>query len=165
MTATARTGTTTYSTPSDREIELVRVVQAPRTLVFAAYTEPAHLRHWLLGPDGWSMSVCEIDARPGGRQRYVWSRADGTQMQIAGEIIEVFAPERLVSTESWGEDWPETVNTVVLTEQDGLTTITTTMRFPSKDARDAALRTGMEGGLEDSYRRLDAYLAGVITAG
>jgi uncharacterized protein YndB with AHSA1/START domain len=150
---------TTLTTPSDREIVITRLVAAPRRLVFAAYTNPEHLPHWMLGPEGWTMPVCEIDLRPGGAWHFVWRRADGTEMAMRGVYQEIVPPERLVSTESWGGDWPETLNTLVLTEEDGKTTITQRVLYPSKDARDAALKTGMLEGASESFDRLAEYLA------
>jgi uncharacterized protein YndB with AHSA1/START domain len=158
MTSGASTGVTTYATPSDREIVMTRVVSAPRRLVFAAWTEPRHLQRWLTGPDGWTMPICEIDLRPGGRWRYVYRKAGSTEMTLSGSVREVVPPERLVTTESWGPEWPETVNTLVLTESGGLTTITLTIAYPSKQARDAALGTGMKDGMDRSFARLDELL-------
>jgi uncharacterized protein YndB with AHSA1/START domain len=158
MTSGVRTGVTTYATPSDREIVVTRVVNAPRRLVFAAWTEPRHLQRWLTGPDGWSMPICEIDLRPGGRWRYVYRKASGTEMTLTGSVREVVPPERLVTTESWGPEWPETVNTLALTESGGFTTITLTIAYPSKEARDAALGTGAMDGMNRSFERLDDLL-------
>ncbi len=154
-------GATTFTTPSDRELVMTCVVDAPRRLVFEAWTKPEHLPHWMLGPEGWTMPVCEIDLRPGGAWRFVWRRSDGTEMEMRGVYREVTPPERLVSTESWGGDWPETVNTLVLSEEDGKTTITQTVLYPSKEARDAALKTGMKDGVSVSFDRLAAYLSSI----
>ena len=137
---------------------MTRVVDAPRRLVFEAWTNPEHLPHWMLGPEGWTMPVCEIDLRPGGAWRFVWRKSDGTEMEMHGVYREIAAPERLVSTESWGGDWPETLNTLVLTEKDGKTTISQTVLYPSKEARDAATKTGMKDGVSESYDRLAEYL-------
>jgi len=150
---------TTVTTPSDREIIITHIVAAPRRLVFEAYTNPEHLPHWMLGPEGWSMPVCEIDLRPGGAWHYVWRRADGTEMEMRGLYREIVPPERLVCTESWGGDWPETLNTLVLSEESGKTTITQQVLYPSKEARDAALKTGMKEGIVQSFERLANYLA------
>jgi uncharacterized protein YndB with AHSA1/START domain len=150
---------TTLTTPSDREIVVTRVVEAPRGLVFEAYTNPEHLPHWMLGPDGWTMPICEIDLRPGGAWHFVWRRADGTEMEMRGLYKEIVRPERLVSTESWDDDWPETLNTLLLAEADGKTTITQRVLFASKEARDAALKTGMLEGMSQGFDRLDEYLA------
>ena len=149
---------TTLTTPSDREIVITRVVAAPRRLVFAAYTNPENLPHWMLGPEGWTMPVCEIDLRPGGAWHFVWRRSEGTEMGMRGVYKEVTPPERLVSTESWGGDWPETLNTLILSEEGGKTTITQTVLYPSKEARDAALKTGMKEGVSESFDRLAEYL-------
>jgi uncharacterized protein YndB with AHSA1/START domain len=162
MPAAARPGVTTYATPSDREVVVTRVVDAPRRLVFEAMSNPEHLPQWMTGPEGWTMPVCEIDLRPGGAWRYVYRKADGSEMTLQGSYREVAPPERVVSTESWGPEWPETVNTMVLTEAAGRTTITMTIRYPSQEARDAALRTGMKDGMDQSYARLDALLASLV---
>jgi uncharacterized protein YndB with AHSA1/START domain len=150
---------TMLTTPSDREIVITRVVAAPRHLVFEVYTNPAHLPHWMLGPQGWTMPVCEIDLRAGGAWHFVWRRSDGTEMGMRGVYQEIVPPERLVSTASWGGDWPETLNTLVLSEQGGKTTITQRVLYPSKEARDAALKTGMTEGMSQGFDRLDEYLA------
>ena len=152
---------TTFTTPSDREIVMTCVVDALRRLVFAAWTTPEHLPHWMLGPKGWTMPVCEIDLCPGGAWHFVWRRSDGTEMGMRGVYREVTAPERLVSTESWGGDWPETLNTLILSEEGGKTTITQTVLYPSKEARDAALQTGMTSGVSESFDRLAEYLEGL----
>lgn len=158
MTVVNEIGVTRFTTPSDREIMMTRVVAAPRRLVFAAYTDPRHVPNWMRGPDGWTMPVCEIDLRPGGAWRFVWRGVDGAELAMRGVYREVVPPERLVNTESWGAEWPETLNTVVFAEQEGRTTITTTVRYPSTAARDAALRTGMKDGMSMSFDRLAAYL-------
>jgi uncharacterized protein YndB with AHSA1/START domain len=158
MTSPAKTGVTTIGTPTDREVVITRVVDAPRRLVFDAWTNPKHVPQWLLGPEGWTMPVCEIDLRPGGSWHYVWRKADGSEMGMTGTYREVVPPERVVHTESWGPEWPETVNTMVLTESGGRTTITLTVSYPSKEARDAALETGMKEGMDQSFARLDTLL-------
>jgi uncharacterized protein YndB with AHSA1/START domain len=160
MTPTRETGTTTVTTPSDLEVAITRVVDAPRELVWDAWTKPEHVPNWLLGPEGWTMPVCEIDLRPGGEWHFVWRKADGEEMGMRGTYREIVPPERLVSTESWGGDWPETLNTVVLSEENGRTTIVLTVTYPSLEARGAALATGMEDGASLSFDRLDAYLRG-----
>jgi uncharacterized protein YndB with AHSA1/START domain len=158
MTTANKVNETTFTTPSDREILGTRVVDAPRELVWEAWTNPEHVPHWLLGPEGWTMPVCEIDLRPGGAWHFVWRRSDGTEMEMRGEYREVEPPERLVHTESWGGDWPETLNTLILSEEDGKTTMAQTVLYPSKEARDAALATGMKKGASISFERLDGYL-------
>ncbi len=158
MPAAPKVGVTTFATPSDQEVVATRVVDAPCRLVWAAWTRPEHVPHWMTGPDGWTMPVCEIDLRPGGAWHFVWRGADGAPMEMRGAYREVAPPGRLVSTESWGGDWPETLNTLVLTEEDGKTTMTCTVLYPSRQARDAALATGMRDGWSASYDRLDAHL-------
>ena len=143
---------------SEREVVMTRTIDAPRRFVFDAWTKPEHLPHWMLGPGGWTMPVCESDLRPGGGWHYVWRKSDGTEMEMRGVHREITPPERLVSTESWGGDWPETLNTLVLSEKDGKTTITQTILYPSKQARDAALQTGMKDGMAQSFDRLEQYL-------
>jgi uncharacterized protein YndB with AHSA1/START domain len=153
---------TTLTTPTNREIVITRVFNAPRRLIFEAWTSPEHLPRWMLGPEGWTMPVCEVDLRPGGAWHFVWRRADGTEMAMRGVYQEIVPPERLVSTESWGAGWPETLNTLLLSEEGGKTTVTQRMLYPSKEARDAALQTGMREGMADSFDRLAEYLAAVV---
>ncbi len=157
--ATTKVGRTTFTMPSDREIIAVRVVDAPRDLVWACHTVPEHVSQWMLGPDGWTMPVCEIDLRPGGSWHWVWRQeSDGKEFDMRGVYREIVPPERLVNTEAWGGEWPESLNTLVLTGANGRTTITTTVLFASMDARDKAVATGMKDGWSMSYDRLDEYL-------
>lgn len=150
----------TFSKSSDLVITATRVINAPRTLVWEAHTNPEHIRHWIMGPEeGWTMPVGEIDLRPGGCWHYVRRQNNGTEMGMGGEFLEVEPPERLVQTESWGGDWSETTNTTVFTEEDGKTTVTITIRYLSKEARDRVYAAGMEEGWMASYDRLDDYLA------
>jgi len=158
MITQEKVGATIFTTPSDREIVATRVVDATRSLVWEALTSPEHVPHWMLGPEGWTMPVCEIDLRPDGEWHFVWRGPDGAEMEMRGVYREVVPPERLVNTESWGGEWPETLNTLVLTEEDGKTTMVSTVLYPSKDAREAALGTGMKEGWSASYDRLDDYL-------
>ena len=153
-----RAGATTLTTPSDREIVMTRAFDAPRRLVWEAWTNPEHVPHWMLGPSGWTMPVCEIDLRPGGAWHFVWCRSDGSEMGMRGVYREITPPERLVSTESWGGDWPDTLNTLSLSEEAGKTTLTSTVLYPSKEARDAALQTGMTDGVSVSFDRLAEHL-------
>ena len=158
--ATTRVGKTTFSTPTDTDVLAVREVNAPRELVWACHTEPKHVSQWMLGPDGWTMPVCEIDLRVGGKWHWVWrNEADGSEFGMTGEYREIVAPVRLVNTEDWGGDWQPSLSTMELTERDGRTTITTTARFASREARDRAIGTGMNDGWGRSYDRLDEYLA------
>ena len=158
MATAPRTGETTFTTPSEREVVAARVFEAPRELVWKAYTEPEHLRQWMGGYEGWAIAVCEVDLRPGGAYRYVWRKEDGEELTISGVHKEIDPPERLVVTESWGGDWPDALNTLVFEEEDGRTTLTVTVLYPSQEARDAALATGMTDGWSVSYDRLDDHL-------
>ncbi|HBO44279.1 MAG TPA: ATPase [Planctomycetaceae bacterium] len=159
MSTKTRVHVTTFARPSDRELVAIRTVDAPRRLVWDAWTNPKHVPQWMLGPEGWTMPVCEIDLRPGGAWHFGWRGHDGTEMEMRGVYQEVAPPERLVNTESWGGDWPETLNTLVLAEANGKTTMTCTILYPSREARDAAIATGMNDGWSESYDRLDEYLA------
>jgi uncharacterized protein YndB with AHSA1/START domain len=161
MGETSRVGLTTFATPTDREIVVTRVFDAPRRLVWEAYTSPEHLPKWMLGPPGWTMPVCEMDLTPGGAWRRVWKNVDGTEMEMKGVNKEVDPPARLVATSSWGGDWPDTLNTLELTEEGGKTTLVNTMLYPTKEARDAALATGMKEGMNLSLDRLVDHLAAV----
>ena len=156
-TTTSRVGGTTFSAPSDREIRITRVFDAPRQSVFQALTDPGRVPSWY-GPRGWTLPVCEIDSRTGGAWRLVCRGPDGTDLRLRGVYREVRPPERLVSTESFDGHPGESLNTLVLTEQDGRTTVTTTVRYPSKEARDAVLGSGMPVGASQTYGRLAEYL-------
>jgi uncharacterized protein YndB with AHSA1/START domain len=157
MASTHSVGATTFATPSDREIVITRVFDAPRRLVFEALTNPEHVPNWY-GPRGWTLPVCQIDFRPGGTWRFVLRGPQGREMGMRGVYQEIAPPERLVSTESF-DDYPgESLNTVVLTENDGKTTLTVTVLYPSKEVRDAVLNSGMEAGASETYDRLAEYL-------
>jgi uncharacterized protein YndB with AHSA1/START domain len=147
---------------SDREIQITRVFNAPRTLVFDAHTKPELVRRWLFGPPGWVFEVCEIDLRVGGAYRYVWRKPPDTVMGMGGVYREIRAPERIVSTEKFDEAWypGAAVGTMVLTERNGQTTLTNTIQYESKDARDAVLKSPMEGGLKMGYDRLAEMVEG-----
>jgi uncharacterized protein YndB with AHSA1/START domain len=154
-------GTFNITSQGDREIVVTRVFNAPRRLVFDAYTMPELVKTWLLGPDGWSMPVCEIDLRPGGKYRYVWrSERDGREMGMGGIYREVVAPERIVVTEVFDEAWypGEAVDTIVLTERDDKTTLTQTILYNSRETRDAVLKSPMQYGMGMSYDRLENFL-------
>lgn len=157
------------STPNDTDIVVVRTFNAPRQLVFEAHARPELVQRWLLGPDGWSMPECEIDFCVGGRYRYVWKNdADGSSFSSSGVHKEIVASERIVTAERMDltglgmqlPDGPEgeSLNTLAFTEAHGKTTLTATMRFFNKAARDGALGSGMTDGMEMSYARLDGLL-------
>ena len=162
------TGNLKLTTQGDREIVMTRALDAPRRLVFDAFTKPELVKQWLLGPPGWSMPVCEIDLRVGGVYRYVWRRdSDGSEMGMGGVYREIATPERLVATEKFDQPWypGEAVGTTVLVEQNGKTTITQTVLYQSPEARDAVLKSGMEKGVAASYDRLAELLASLGTPG
>lgn len=152
------------TTPSEREVVVTRVLDAPRTMVFDAHTQPDLVRRWLLGPPGWTMPVCEIDLRVGGKYRYLWKDANGRTMGVAGTFTEIVRPSRIVITQLFDEDWTggETVVITEIVERHGKSTLTTTVRYSSREARDAALKTGMTTGMEAGYQRLDELLKETI---
>jgi uncharacterized protein YndB with AHSA1/START domain len=149
--------------PTDREVRVTRRFDAPRALVFRALTTPEILKRWLLGPDGWALAVCTIDLRVGGAFRYVWRKPSGREMGMGGVYRAIDPPARLVYTELFDDDWTggETVVTTTLDEDRGRTTLTSTILFASKAARDAARTTGFDTGMEQAYD----VLAGVLAEG
>jgi len=148
--------------PNDRDVVVVRSFDAPRTLVFDAWTQPKLMQRWLLGPPGWTMPVCEMDVRPGGKFRWRWRNVEsGAEFGFSGEFQEVVKPSRIVHVERFdpgdvGGEMGEALVTAVFTEKNGVTTYSTTIRYASKDVRDAALKTGMTDGMEQSFEQLDA---------
>lgn len=147
------TGTLKVTTPTDREIVLTRVFDAPAHLVYKAFIDPELLKRWF-GPHGWSLTVCEVDLRVGGAWRYVLKGPDGTTMGMGGVYQEIVPGQRTVHTESF-DDYPgDSVITTVLTEHDGKTTLTATARYESKEVRDAVVESGMEHGAAETYDRL-----------
>jgi uncharacterized protein YndB with AHSA1/START domain len=154
------TGKLKVTTPSDLEITMTRVFNAPRNLVFDAWTKPELVKRWLLGPPGWTMPVCEIDLRIGDAYRFEWLGQDGTRMGMGGVYREIVIPERIVNTQLFDVDWTggETLGTLLFTEQGGKTTLTNSVLYSSREARDAALRTPMAEGVEAGYARLDEML-------
>jgi len=152
----ANSSTFAVSTPSDVEIRLTRLFDAPRHLVFEAMTRPEHIVRWWgrLG-EGYSVPVCEVDLRPGGRWRHVNRHPQG-EAAFHGVYQEVGPPERLVYTEIFEpfEDAPSLV-TVTLTDEDGRTRLTVSASYPSREVRDMVLQSGMEKGAALSYDRLE----------
>lgn len=152
----------------DREIVMTRVFDAPRVLVWEAFTRPELLQRWLLGPCGWSMPVCEVSQKVGGRYRYVWRNdADGTLMGMGGVVREFAPPERMVVTERFDDAWypGEALVTIALSESGGRTTLTQTLQYESREARDMVLKSPMEGGVATSYDRLAELLKSTGGAG
>ena len=153
----ANTAPLTTAALGDREIVMTREFDAPRPLVFDAFTKPDLVKKWFLGPEGWSMPVCEIDLKVGGRYRYVWTKEPkGTSMGVSGVYREVSSPARIVHTQRFDEAWypGECVVTTAFEETGGRTTVTMTMLFESREARDGVLKSGMESGVAVSYDRL-----------
>ena len=163
----SETETLKVTTPTDREIAMTRVFDAPCRLVFDALTKPELLRRWLLGPPGWSMVVCEIDLKVGGAYRYVWRHTNGDEMGMCGVWREIVPSERLVVTEKFDRAWyaGEAVVTTVLVEQGDKTTLNLTVRYESREVRDAVLKTPMKDGLSASYDRLAEVLASLGVQG
>ena len=151
----------------ERELVITRQFNAPRTLVFEALTQPALLKRWLGVFGGWELAVCEMDLRVGGRYRWVWRRAGAAEMGMSGVYREITPPERIVSTELFDNAWypGEAVGTTVLTEDAGRTTMTLTMLYASREARDGVLASPMESGMAQGYNALDAVLASLETDG
>jgi uncharacterized protein YndB with AHSA1/START domain len=153
----ANSDTFNVATPSDREIRLTRIFDAPRDLVFEAMTKPEHVRRWwgILG-EGYSVPVCEVDLRPGGSWRYVNRTPRGEDVEFYGVYREITPPERVVFTEIYAP-YPdnESVVTVTLAEERGRTRFTLTAQYPSVEVRDAVMQSGMEKGAAISYDRLE----------
>ena len=165
VVGTARNSDTfTVTTPSDREIRMSRLFDAPRHLVFEAMSKPEHIREWWgrLG-DGYSVPVCEVDLRTGGRWRFVNRHPHG-EAAFHGVYREITPPERIVFTEIF-EEFPdsESVVTAVLTEENGKTRLTATVVYPSRDVRDAVVNSGMAKGAAISYDRLEEVAARLNT--
>ena len=145
------------STPSDREIRVTRTFDAPPELVFECHTKPDYVKQWLLGPPGWSMPLCEIDLRVGGRYRYVWHNDEnGREFGVQGEFREIHVPDRIVNIETM-DGVPGKAQITTTFEKSGAGTLfTLTMLFESQELRDGALESGMTDGMAMSYDRLDA---------
>src|SRR5262245_32214501 len=144
----------------EREIVMTREFDAPRNLVWKAMTTPELVQRWLVGPSGWTMPVCVIDLRVGGALRYEWLNESGATMGMRGVFREVKAPERIVSTEVFDDPWfpGEALDTWELTEKGGITTVTLTVRYESREARDGVLRSPMAEGMGAGYDRLERLL-------
>jgi uncharacterized protein YndB with AHSA1/START domain len=152
------TGTLKVTLPSEREIVLTRVFDAPRHMIYDAWTKPELLKRWF-GPLGWSLVVCEVDLKVGGKWRFGLRGPDGKEMGMRGVYRELVPPERDVHTESF-DDFPgESLVTGVLLEVDGKTTMTATILYPSQEVRDAVLKSGIEHGAAETYDRLAEMLA------
>ncbi|HEY0454437.1 SRPBCC family protein [Actinophytocola sp.] len=155
------------TTPTDREIVLTKEFAAPRQLVFDAHTKPELLKRWF-GPHDWRLAVCEIDLRPGGTWYYLMRSTAGAEMTLRGSYVEITPPARLVTTESNvdcdARAEHESLATLELVEHAGGTTLTNTLRFPTKEIRDAVLASGMDRGVGEGFERLAVLLAGAPEA-
>jgi uncharacterized protein YndB with AHSA1/START domain len=162
----ANTGTLTVTTPSDREIAMTRVFDAPRHLVWDAMTKPDLVKRWLGVHNGWTLHVCEIDLRVGGAYRYVWHGPNGEVMGMAGVYREILRPERIVSTEKFDQAWyqGDAEGTLILVEHNGRTTLTLTVAYESREVRDGVLKSPMKEGVAAGYDALDGVLASVAAS-
>jgi uncharacterized protein YndB with AHSA1/START domain len=159
--ATTSSGTAAVTLPTDEQILITREFDAPRHLVFEAWTTPELVRRWWHARRG-EMTVAEIDLRVGGQWRYAMVTEDGFEVAFHGEYLEIVPNERIVSTETY-EGVPEgvseadatTVNTATFAEADGRTTVTILVQAPSKATRDAIVESGMEAGLQDALDLLE----------
>jgi uncharacterized protein YndB with AHSA1/START domain len=143
-------------------VRITRAFAAPRHLIWRAHTEADLMKRWLLGPDGWVMTVCELDPTPGASYRYAWAPEDGHRGEafgFEGETLVVDPERRLVSTERMsGTDFPGTVNDLSFDEADGVTLMTLYITYADLAQRDMILATGMTEGMETSYQRLEREL-------
>ena len=152
------------STPTDTTIVLTRTFQAPRRLVWEAMTIPKNMRRWMLPPPGWTLSECECDARVGGALKLAWKNEDADPiMTLQGVFTEVVLHERMVHTEKMEMTGVGPIGSLVetheFTEKGGVTTMRITQVYDSKEARDGAVASGMDQGMEAGYQQLDALLA------
>ena len=153
------------STPNDREIQVTRVFDAPRALVFEAFTKPDLVKRWLLGPPGWSMPVCEIDLKVGGAYRYLWHNdSDGREMGLIGIFREIVSPKLLVATENPTWYSSESLDTTTFVEEGDATRMTITVLYESTEVRDIALKSGMDRGMAMSYDRLEEVISSILAA-
>ena len=156
---------TQLTLPSDQEILITRTFDAPRELVWQMWTAAEHLRHWW-GPEGWTLPVCELDFRPGGIWFYCMQGPDGLQSCGKATYLEIDAPERIVYEDAFAdadgnilEEMPLGHITIKFAEAGGKTTVTSTVRYPTKADRDRVIEMGMEAGFDQTMNRLEAYLA------
>lgn len=150
-------GATQAQILSDTQVRVARVIRGTVEQVWRAHRDPALIQRWLLGPDGWTMPVCEVANEVGQTYRYVWEQVDGEgSFGFTGELLESQPPHRSVSTERMiGTDGPGTVNELTLTAVEGGTLLSILIIYPSTELRDMILETGMVNGMEDSYARLE----------
>jgi len=156
--AVTSSGTATVTLPTDEQILITREFDAPKHLVYKAWTTPELVKRWWNAKRG-EVTIAEIDLRVGGTWRYVMVTEDGFEVAFHGEYREIVPNERIVATEVY--EMPEplegdgTLNTVTFTEVDGRTTLTILVRAPSKEVRDAIIDSGMEAGMQDAMDLLE----------
>jgi uncharacterized protein YndB with AHSA1/START domain len=156
------TGTLRVTTPSDLEILMVREFDAPRELLFKAYTDPEAIPHWW-GPGRFSVTVDRMDVRPGGAWRYVSRGEDGAEFAFNGVYQEIVPPERIVCTfEYEGMPGHVSVDTATFEERDGRTTLTVRSRFATVEDRDGMINSGMEAGFAETLDRLLEYVRTMV---
>jgi uncharacterized protein YndB with AHSA1/START domain len=150
----------TITTPGDRQIVITREFDAPRDLVFLCYSKPELLRRWYGLPD-WTMTVCEIDFRVGGRWRFATKSPTGFEMASQGIYTGIDRPAQIDQTETYDDNWTagETTNVVAFTDSGGVTIATTTVTYATPEARAGAAASPMATGMEIGFKRLDAALA------
>ena len=159
MTSPQQVPAATITTPTEREIHIERVFDAPRDRVFAVYTDPQLIPEWW-GPRGTTTIVDRMDVRAGGDWRFVSRTSDGGETAFRGTYREVTAPERIVQTFEWeGMPGHVCVETATFEDLGDRTKVTTTSLFHTTEERDGMLGSGMEGGLNETYARLDQLLA------
>lgn len=144
--------------PSDTDIVITRRFGHSREDLWRAWTEPTLLRQWLLGPDGWTMPVCEVDLRVGGTYRYEWA-GPGESFGTGGTFLELDAPRRMVTTEAMDGFPAESRVTIEFQEAPGGCVVVLTQSYPDRATRDAVVATGMADGVEISHQRLESILA------
>jgi uncharacterized protein YndB with AHSA1/START domain len=142
---------------SDTQVRVSRIIRGEVGDVWRAHHDPSLMKRWMLGPDGWTMPVCDVATKVGDRYRFEWEKDDGTErFGFEGELLEQDAPHRAVTTERMiGTDGPSTTNEMTLTPVQGGTLLSIVITYPSREVRDMVLGTGMVGGMETSYARLE----------
>jgi len=151
---------TSMDRTSDREIVIKRTFRAPAEIVFDAFTKPEHVRRWWAPKSrGVTLVECDADVRPGGAYRYVLARGKAERFAFSGKYLEIARPTRLVYTESFEPMPGEAVVTVSFEERDGSTTLVSHELYPSKEALDAALSSGMEDGMRETFEQLEELVA------
>jgi uncharacterized protein YndB with AHSA1/START domain len=154
------------TTPSDSEVAFSRVFNAPRRLVFDAYTKCELVKQWLGVMPGWTWGVCKIDLKVGGSYRWLWRNVDGTEMGMGGVYREIVTNERIVATEKYDEAWyeGEALDTTTFVESGGKTTLTILVKYGSKEIRDSVLEGPASEGMNAGFDNLEVLLASLTKA-